>query len=336
MAHHKMHDNQWTPLPTNPAQDPKRRELHRPSTAATLNLAATAAQGSRLFKDFDGDFAEKLLHIARTAYDAAKANPKIYASGADWDLGGGAYSDRDVTDEFYWAAAELFLTTGESRFASHATTSKWHSADIFNIGGFSWGSTAALGRLSLATVPSKLPDRDRVVASVLAGADKYLRFQETQAYDTLMSHYPWGSNSNQMNGIQVIASAYDVSGNTSYRRAALVGLDYALGRNALAQSYVTGYGEKHSQNQHSRLYAHQLDVQSPRPPAGSLAGGANQDPSDPPANDVLKGCAPQHCYVDDVNSYSTNEVAVNWNSGLAWVASWAADQGAMSSRLTFV
>ena len=57
-----------------------------------------------------------------------------------------------------------------------------------------------------------------------------------------------------------------------------------------------------------------------------MAGGANQSPSDPPADDVLVGCAPQRCYVDDVNSYSTNEEAINWNSALAWVAAWAASQ----------
>ncbi len=33
------------------------------------------------------------------------------------------------------------------------------------------------------------------------------------------------------------------------------------------------------------------------------------------------------CYVDDINSYATNEVAINWNSALAWVASFLADQG---------
>nr|WP_238433287.1 cellulose binding domain-containing protein [Micromonospora tarensis] len=33
------------------------------------------------------------------------------------------------------------------------------------------------------------------------------------------------------------------------------------------------------------------------------------------------------CYVDDINSYSTNEVAINWNSALAWIASFLADQG---------
>lgn len=117
-----------------------------------------------------------------------------------------------------------------------------------------------------------------------------------------------------------------MSNNKTYRDAALRGLDYTLGRNALAQSYVRGYGTKVPQNVHSRLYAHQLDDTVPRAPPGSMAGGANENASDPPADDVLQGCAPQTCYVDDVNSYSTNEVAINWGSALAWIVNWAATQ----------
>ena len=33
-------------------------------------------------------------------------------------------------------------------------------------------------------------------------------------------------------------------------------------------------------------------------------------------------CAPQACWADDVESYALNEVAVNWNAPLAWVAAW--------------
>lgn len=83
---------------------------------------------------------------------------------------------------------------------------------------------------------------------------------------------------------------------------------------------------------HSRLFANELSRLIPQnpivpsPPKGAMAGGANESPDDPPANDVLKNCVGQLCYVDDVNSYSTNEVAINWGSALAWVASWAADQ----------
>ncbi len=60
----------------------------------------------------------------------------------------------------------------------------------------------------------------------------------------------------------------------------LTGMDYVLGRNALNQSYVTGYGEKASKNQHSRWYANQIDPKLPNPPRGTLAGGPNSQLQD--------------------------------------------------------
>ncbi|GAA0466994.1 hypothetical protein Ade02nite_93150 [Paractinoplanes deccanensis] len=332
MAHHKIHDANWTGLPMQPEDDPEQRELQPPSTAATLNLAATAAQGARLFAPYDAAFSAKLLASARTAYAAAKANPAKLAQ--DLGGGGGSYGDNDVSDEFYWAAAELYLTTGEAAFLADVTASPHHTGDVFAATGFGWGSTAALGRLDLATVPSALPaaDRQRVRQSVLTAADNYLATLEAQAYGLPMpgnaGSYFWGGNSNILNNVQVLATAFDLTGTAKYRDGAVRGVDYIFGRNALNQSYVTGWGEKASQNQHSRIYAHQKDAALPHPPAGSLAGGANAGLDDPYAKDLLAGCKPMFCYVDDIESYATNEVAINWNSALAWVASFLADQGA--------
>ena len=42
---------------------------------------------------------------------------------------------------------------------------------------------------------------------------------------------------------------------------------------------------------------------------------------------MLQGCEPQFCYIDDIESWSTNELTINWNSPLAWVSSFLADQG---------
>lgn len=98
---------------------------------------------------------------------------------------------------------------------------------------------------------------------------------------------------------------------------------------------MTGWGEQHARNQHSRIFAHQLDPNLPNPPAGSLAGGPNAALQDPYAAQLLAGCKPMFCYVDDINSYATNEVAINWNSALAWLASFLADQsdaGAVPAR----
>jgi endoglucanase len=335
MVHHKMHDNQWTQLPTPPNTDPKRRELHRPSTAATLNMVAAAAMSARLWARFDSAYAEKCIKAARIGYAAAKANPTIYAPGTDWDLGGGAYSDDDVRDEFYWAAAELYITTGEAQFSRDVMSNYYYTANastLFSEGGFGWSSMQSIAQMNLASVPNNITGRDGIIASVMEGAEKYMAIQKTQPTDAFITSYPWGSNSNQLNCIQVVATAYDISGNASYRSSALSGMDYILGHNAISQSYVHGYGTKMSSNMHSRLYANELsrlipqDPLVPPPPKGAMGGGANESPADPPADDVLVGCVAQACYVDDVNSYSTNEVAINWGSALAWAASWAADQ----------
>jgi endoglucanase len=32
------------------------------------------------------------------------------------------------------------------------------------------------------------------------------------------------------------------------------------------------------------------------------------------------------CYIDDIQSWSTNELTINWNAPLAWIASFVADQ----------
>jgi endoglucanase len=106
-------------------------------------------------------------------------------------------------------------------------------------------------------------------------------------------------------------------------------MDYLLGRNAMNYSYITGYGTAYSHNQHSRWFAHQLRDSLPEPPDGTIAGGPNSGLDDPLAQQTFnQGCAAQQCYLDDIQSYSTNEITINWNSALAWVAAFADDQRA--------
>ncbi|MER6639019.1 glycoside hydrolase family 9 protein [Streptomyces microflavus] len=334
MAHHKLHDKAWTGLPLRPDRDPQPRELHPPTTAATLNLAATAAQCARLFRVYDADFAGQCRSAARSAWAAAKAHPDILADPQD-ATGGGAYSDDDVRDEFYWAAAELFLTTGEDSYRQEVLRSPLHGDTdaVFPRGGMSWGSVAGLGALNLASVPGKLSAEQlaAVRGMVTEAADGYAADSAVAAYGLPYApddgHYVWGSNSQVANNMVVLGSAHDLTGRTAYRDAVLRGLDYLLGRNALNQSYVTGYGERDSRNQHHRFWADQLDPALPNPVPGSLAGGPNASIEDPVAQAKLKGCAPAMCYIDDIESWATNEITINWNAPLAWVASYVDDLG---------
>ncbi|GAB3817091.1 hypothetical protein GCM10027605_67220 [Micromonospora zhanjiangensis] len=159
MARHKMSDANWTGLPQRPELDSQPRVSSAVSTAATLNLAAVAAQSARLWKTLDPTFSATALAAARKAYAAAKANPARYADANDGS-GSGTYADNNVTDEFYWAAAELYVTTGEAAYRTDLTGSSLYRGGSYTNQGFDWGWVGGLGDATLAIVPNGLPAAD--------------------------------------------------------------------------------------------------------------------------------------------------------------------------------
>jgi endoglucanase len=331
MVHHKLHDVSWTALATAPHEDKQERVLFKPSTAATLNLAATAAQAARLWKTLDPAFSAKCLKAAEIAWAAAKANPQLLASG-EVD-GGGSYADSKVDDDFYWAAAELLTSTGKAEYRSFVAASPFSKRLRVSAGGhassFNWADTDALGAISLATaagVDAALQAAQR--KQIVAAADEYLSIIAAQGYrsalkPTAEGKYIWGSNSFAINNLIVLALAHDFTKQQKYFDGVATGMDYLLGRNPLGQSYVTGYGERPLQNPHHRFWAQQANAKYPSPPPGVLSGGPNSNVDDPYSKAAgLKGCAPQKCFVDHIEAYSVNEITINWNAPLAWVTAW--------------
>src|SRR4030095_11606707 len=93
MAFHRVHGTVWSPMPGWAHEDPTERVVHRPSTAETLQLAAVAAQGARLFRAGYTAYAVTLLAAARVAYQAAQRQPGLIAPDDHARFGGGPYSD---------------------------------------------------------------------------------------------------------------------------------------------------------------------------------------------------------------------------------------------------
>lgn len=331
MVHHKMHDEAWAPLPMVPPtevdNDPENlvvntgRYVYPPSTAATLNLAATAAQCARLWQGIDDVFAGRCLLAAEAAWDAAVANPAVIAGNMPGN-GGGNYDDATVTDEFYWAAAELYRTTGAAAYLDYLTASEL----LGTAKSFDWGNTATLGTLSLLMAKDTLPDdvMDQLSQGVLAYADDLLAAQSKPGYFALINaDYPWGSNSTILNNMILMAQAYKLGGDRAYYDAVVLSMDYVLGRNTLNQSFVAGYGTYPPLHPHHRFWANKPAGGYPPPLAGAVVGGVNFAPTDAPALDAgLLEVPPAKRYIDDVESYSTNEVAINWNAPLAWIAAF--------------
>ena len=324
MAFHRLHGTEWSPLPGWAHQDPTRRVLHRPSTPATLHLAAVAAQGARLFRPHDTAYAQRLLEVARLAYEAALAHPALLPPDDGCRYGGGAYDDAETGDDFYWAAAELWLATGEPRFAEAVSASDFHHADVFSPTGFDFDRVAAPARLDLALGHRQLADHERVVATVVEAADRLIAVQTEQPWSQPYAPadgWDWGSNGRILNNLVVIATAERLTGERRYRDAVGTGVDYLLGRNALGQSFVTGYGTDFTRHQRTRQFARDLDSSFPPPPPGALCGGPNSKPSpDFPYDARLIGLPPQLCYLDEPTSEVTNDVCIRWNAPLVWIA----------------
>lgn len=356
MAHHKAHDERWTALAVRPDQDTMDRYLQPPSTAATLNLAAMGAQSARLWKKYDSAFATKCLTAAETAWNAAVAHPDIYASMVQGP-GGGAYGDDYVLDDFYWAACELYATTGSAKYLDYIKASPHYlkmptelvGGEATGItGAFDWGNTAGMGTITLALVPSNLPAVDIATAkaNIQAAADKFISISKAQGYGvpleekvisspfdaSTVTGFQWGSNSFVVNEAIVMSYAYEFSNRTNakYINGAATAMDYILGRNPNVQSYITGYGDNPLENPHHRFWSYQADNTFPKPPAGCLSGGPNSGLQDP----WVKGSGwkpgvrpPEKSFMDNIESWSTNEITINWNAPLVWISSYLDEQG---------
>ncbi|HVV48175.1 MAG TPA: glycoside hydrolase family 9 protein, partial [Polyangia bacterium] len=343
MVHHKVHDKAWTVLGTRPDQDDQPRFLWPPSTAATLNLAAVAAQCARLFEKLDKAFSAKCLTAAEKAWAAAEANPAVFAGTAA--VGGGPYDDTNVSDEFYWAAAELYVTTKRDVYKAFVEKSPLFKKVPIAQGSdglpsaFDWGNVGALGTISLALVPNLLPPQeiDDCKVAVETAADTFQALVGGEGYRLPFKPgakgYPWGSNSFVLNNAIVLGLAYDFSGEAKYLHAAAEGMNYVLGRNPLDKSYVTGYGERPLLNPHHRFWARQANPAAPPPPPGVLSGGPNSGLQDPYVQAAgLAGCAPEKCYADNIEAWSANEEAINWNAPLAWVAAFLDEKAEVKAK----
>ncbi len=351
MAYHKVHDIKWTALAVAPADDPEERILKPPTTPATLNLAACGAQSYRLWKDLDSAFAEQCLNAAKSAYEAAKKHPSMFAP-LDESVGGGPYGDDLAEDEFYWAACELYAATGDKIYYEDMKKSSWflkvpstleggEAAGI--IGSFDWGHTAALGSVTMTFYQDLLEQSEtETLKNNFTEAAEIFRHIETEqgyglpygqstiSYDDRDSGYVWGSNSFVADNAIILAYAYDLTEDKTYLNAAVSAMDYLLGRNPMDYSYITGYGSHSVQYPHHRWWSFLISSQFPKAPCGVLVGGPNSGMEDPwvRGSGWKKGeIPPQKCYLDHIEAWSVNECTINWNMPLAWLTSFLCEEG---------
>ena len=196
------------------------------------------------------------------------------------------------TDDFYWAAAELWLATGEHDYPRTCAVAGAHP-DVFDLAGFDFDRVAAPARLDLALHGPGLPTTTASGRRVppRTGCSSCSAQPWGQPYAPA-DGWDWGSNGRILNNLVVLAVAHAPHRATRVPRRVAAGMDYLLGRNALGQSYVTGYGTDDSRHQRTRQFGHDLDPTfPPPPPARSPAARLDRTPTSPTTRGST-GCRP--------------------------------------------
>ena len=297
------------------------------SVTGTLDFAACMAQAARLLqgnKDYP-EFSSRAREAAIKAYEWAKKNPNAFYKQININMNfkpsitTGEYGDFRSNDEIFWAATELYRLTGISQYKEDAT--KMMPSFFMNS---SWGMVSELGLFSwISSNDSEMRTKSlnmlkRYCDNIIANVDKS-DFQSP--FGSRKFDFGWGclGGSCCFPAIAMLyADKYIDPG--KYKKYAIENMDYLLGRNATGYCYVTGFGYLSPMHPHHRISASD-GIDAPFP--GLLVGGPNPAQQDKvEKNLIYPSDSPDESYLDQTESYASNEIAINWNAALVGISCW--------------
>lgn len=279
------------------------------STTATGAFAAIMAKSSLIYKEIDSVFANDCMEAAKLAWVYLENNKNTGGFTNPSDIVTGEYGDKEDADERYWAAVELLNATKEQKYANYIETIIAENS----YQGYGWADVGSYANTTAIRLPKgKLSSKTIQIIkdSVIKKADEYLALSKTDGYGiSLGDNYMWGSNMAVSNFARQMLLANEVTPNVEYKNAVKDHFHYLLGANPMSICYISGFGTVSPLNPHHRMSS-VVGFAMP----GMVIGGPDKGLNDPCAEQFLKGAPPSKCYVDNEQSYSTNEVTIYWNS----------------------
>jgi endoglucanase len=288
------------------------------TTCGTADLSAVAAIAARLYKPFDASFADKNLKAAKLGFEWAVKNPHYYFKNPQ-GIQSGEYPDNDCGDEILWAAAELWRTTGEQSYNKYFVENNAKYRKDLKAPADNWSQEAPMAFFTYAMSKQKSADAATVAEVkklIAANADQIVAQTNANPYRNSLktADYIWGSTSIAANySVHLLVANY-IKPNPAYVEASLDNLHYILGRNPFALSYVTQVGENAMKHPHHRP-SHDT---SKLPWPGLLSGGPNANRQDVLTKALPPDTPPAKMFVDELGSYASNEIAINWQAVLVF------------------
>jgi len=168
----------------------------------------------------------------------------------------------------------------------------WDWSDVSNLGMFTY---------ALSKREGKNPEiAGTIRQNIIENADALVQKAQEDVYNRpLAGRYYWGCNGTVARQTVNLQVANKLQPNKAYIETALDAVNHIFGHNYYNRSYVTGLGIDPPMNPHDRRSGAD-GIEAPWP--GYIVGGGHS------ATD----------WVDVEESYSHNEVAINWQAALVY------------------
>ncbi len=288
-----------------------------PSSIDAAVLVAACAQAARVFQNIDPAFANTCSRTAQRSFTWLMANKNIGQTDP-------YYIDPYSWQEVQWAEAEMFRLTGDttisSQFDSDTTTNPLTE--------MSWSAPEFLGYFSMwedARTPSPL--KNKAISSIQSLCDNYLTRASSSGYGVASTQwdYYWESNEGLMHRANNLIMGYIVTGNQSYKDAALNQMGYMMGNNSLNKSFVTMHGTNYASHPYHWIYE-DYGILFPGWASGGPNRYANGAGNDLPLITIInEGTPPAKCWLDlcsSAGSYASNEGETSENAALVFLSGY--------------
>ena len=318
--YHKLTSDHFPPF-IMPEEDTQPEYLSPISRTATADAVAALALAARVYRMYDAEFADRCLNTALFGWKWLTEHPETRPYRNPMGLQSGYYGDSEDHDERFWAACELYATTGESVYREVAEGFYREGRRLTQFG---WAEVSGLGALCcLFDLGEKGGELlyDDLKAAFLRRSEWALLVVKDSGYRTAIpkTKYEWGSILTSMSNAMAMIMNTLLTGREDMRAAALAQLNYALGLNALDLSFVTGYGERQIMFPHHRPSgADGIDAPVP----GLISGGPNNTMNYPTVKNRLGDVPAAKSFIDETEFADLNEIAIYWNSPTVFTAAY--------------
>jgi endoglucanase len=288
-----------------PELDTTSRYFSEWSTNANANFSAIMAMAARFFKPYNPEYAAKCLEAGIRSYKFLMSNPTDVPCNFK-DFNTGTYQANDKQARL-WAASELWETTGDAVYLSDfekmtpefavKVDVNWDWSDVKNLGMFTY---------LLSKRDGKNPDLYKLIKNdLMLVADSVIHGVQSDAFGRPFNKYYWGCNGTIARISVTLGVANQLNPDEKWLLAAQEIVAHIFGKNNYGRSFVTGLGVNPPMHPHDRRSGGD-NVINPWP--GYLVGGGHNPTG----------------WLDKEESYSTNEIAINWQAPLVYLLAWMA------------